>query len=225
MRKRFTDADKWDHKWFRVLKPKMKCALQYVFDCCDPAGVWVADFDSMSFHVGEEVTEEEFCQAFKEKIIKFDSDKFYVQDFIVFQYGDKEGLVSEANAVVITALAILKKNQLEFKGSFAPPKGGAGAPPKGVKEKEEEKRKEEGEEIPERVYSVAEISNARNTAAKIVSQIFSRGREEPWVPGTKLEIEAIKGFGGVIQILDSKKTQKALIDEMKRAILPCMDTG
>lgn len=225
LKKRYTDAEKWDHQWFRVLKPKMKCAVQYVWDRCDVAGIWNADFGAMSFFVGEEISEEELCEAFKERIMKFAKDKFFIEGFIIFQYGDKEGLVSLSNAVVQNALSILKKNKIEFKGTFAPPKGGAVAHPAGVKEEEEEKDKEEGKEKKKRIYSVAEISNAANEASNIVSQIFSRGRDEPWEPFTELEKEAVKNFGGVVGILDSKKTRKAIIGEIKAAILEFNDTG
>lgn len=87
MAKRFTDTNKWDRAWFRKLSPSMKCAWVYLCDKCDHAGIWTADFESMSFHVGEPITQEMCLTSFADKIRAVGSDKFVLQSFIDFQYG------------------------------------------------------------------------------------------------------------------------------------------
>ena len=60
MAKRFTDTGKWKKKWIRQLDPKYKLFWFYLLDNCDHAGVFDADIESASFHIGLEYTEEEY---------------------------------------------------------------------------------------------------------------------------------------------------------------------
>lgn len=86
MAKRFTDSDKWKHPWFRVLPPRLKCAWNFVCDYCDGAGVWRADFEAVTFYVGETVTRADFDQHLGSKILWLDAEKVWIPSFIEFQY-------------------------------------------------------------------------------------------------------------------------------------------
>lgn len=88
MSKRFTDTNKWDHAWFRKLDPKFKCVWIYLIDKCDHAGIWIADFEAMSFHIGKNITKEDVEEIFYEKIKKIGADRYLIQSFIDFQYGE-----------------------------------------------------------------------------------------------------------------------------------------
>lgn len=111
MSKRFTGTEKWSHGWFRKLLPKLKCVWFYLLDKCDHAGVWIADFEAVSFHVGEEITEADFA-VFGDKLKKFDGDKYFIPTFIEFQYGE----LNPENRVHKSVISILEKQ-----GLYKPP--------------------------------------------------------------------------------------------------------
>lgn len=46
---RFTDADKWDDKWYRNLSPNEKVVFQFLCDKCDNAGFYELDLEDMEF--------------------------------------------------------------------------------------------------------------------------------------------------------------------------------
>ncbi|MBK7892859.1 MAG: hypothetical protein IPJ84_19005 [Bdellovibrionales bacterium] len=100
MPKRFTDTDKWKRPSFRELPFKAKLAFLYLCDQCDHAGIWPGDFPQMSFHLGFPVTESNLTEWFGEKVIKFDTDKFFLVTFFEFQYGEsKDGFRAKQAAV------------------------------------------------------------------------------------------------------------------------------
>lgn len=87
MAKRFNDTEKYKNKWFRTLPVKMKCFWDYICSQCDCVGMWDADFEQASFHIGEEITEDEVLRYFKTQIMRYNEKKFFITDFIKFQYG------------------------------------------------------------------------------------------------------------------------------------------
>ena len=109
MAKRFTDTNKWDHAWFRKLKPAMKAAWIYILDKCDHAGVWTADFEALSFHVGEEITQCGLEQALDGKIDLISDDKYLISSFVDFQYGQ----LRDNNTVHVSVANRLKKLGME----------------------------------------------------------------------------------------------------------------
>jgi hypothetical protein len=92
MAKRFTDTALNRQPWFRKLKPKMKCAVRFLFDECDVAGVWVIDMETLSYFVGEDVGLEELFSKInsdkQNRIEMFGKDKIFIPGFISFQYGE-----------------------------------------------------------------------------------------------------------------------------------------
>ena len=67
MVKRFTDTDKFKDKWYRSLTPKQKCIWEYLLAACDIAGFFEIDYEDISFHVGANVTRDDF-EKFKDKV-------------------------------------------------------------------------------------------------------------------------------------------------------------
>ncbi len=107
MSKRFTDTEKWSHSWFRKLLPELKCVWFYLLDKCNHAGIWIADFEAVSFHVGKEIVESDL-EHFGEKLYKFDGDKYFITSFIDFQYGE----LNPENRAHKSVLTILEKQGL-----------------------------------------------------------------------------------------------------------------
>jgi hypothetical protein len=128
MAKRFTDSEKWNHGWFRKLKPEMKCVWFFILDRCDHAGIYIHDIEAMCFNVGAEITTEEFETVFGDKLQKFDSDKYHIKAFIEFQYGE----LSETNNAHKSVISKLKK---------LAPQEPLKSPTSGAQDKEEDKDK------------------------------------------------------------------------------------
>lgn len=86
MAKRFTDTELWDKEWFMNLSLKHKCLIRFLFDKCDNAGVWSANWVLASQYIGEQVSASDL-EVLSERVYNFAPGKFYVLDFIEFQYG------------------------------------------------------------------------------------------------------------------------------------------
>ena len=108
MAKRFTESGKWKKKWIRQLDPKYKLFWFYLLDNCDHAGVFDADIESASFHIGLEYTEKEVLEVFNRKIVPFKTDKWFIPKFVEYQYGE----LNENNRAHLSVINILNKYNL-----------------------------------------------------------------------------------------------------------------
>lgn len=84
MVKRFTDTDKFKDKWYRSLTPKQKCIWEYLLAACDIAGFFEIDYEDISFHVGANVTRDDF-EKFKDKVQFLTKDIIFIPNFVLFQ--------------------------------------------------------------------------------------------------------------------------------------------
>ena len=88
MKKRFTDTDKWQKRWFGDLNPKHKLLWLYCCDVCSAAGI--VDFNPrfFSFALGVAVTQDTLNKALGDKIVWLEKyNKFFIPSFVDFQYG------------------------------------------------------------------------------------------------------------------------------------------
>ena len=108
MAKRFTDTGKWKKKWIRQLDPKYKLFWFYLLDNCDHAGIFDADIESASFHIGLEYKEKEILETFDRKIIVIKKDKWFIPKFVEYQYG----ILNEANRAHASVIKLLEKYKL-----------------------------------------------------------------------------------------------------------------
>jgi len=84
-----TDTDKWKKRFLRELKPQHKLLWFYILDDCNHAGIWEVDLEVASIRVGFELSHDSLPSSFGEKVISFDNgDKWFIPDFINFQYGE-----------------------------------------------------------------------------------------------------------------------------------------
>jgi hypothetical protein len=89
MAKRMTDTDKWKKRFVRELSPQHKLLWFYILDDCNHAGIWEVDLEVASIRVGFELSHDNLPSSFGEKVISFDGgDKWFIPDFIDFQYGE-----------------------------------------------------------------------------------------------------------------------------------------
>lgn len=84
MVKRFTDTDKFNDKWYRALTPKQKCIWEYMLATCDIAGFFEIDYENMSFHIGANVTRDDF-EKFKDKVQFLTKELLFIPNFVLFQ--------------------------------------------------------------------------------------------------------------------------------------------
>lgn len=93
MAKRFTDTEKWEDPWYRRLSINYRMLWMYILDKCDSAGVWKADLE----YAGHIILDD--WKAFnRDKVLEVlngrvhilgegESEKWFIANFIKFQYG------------------------------------------------------------------------------------------------------------------------------------------
>lgn len=116
MAKRMTDTDKWKKRFVRELSPQHKLLWFYILDDCNHAGIWEVDIEVASIRIGNELIYDMLPKAFLDKIVIFDNgDKWFIPDFIEFQYGE----LNPNSNVHKSVLALLDRYKLEgyLKGS------------------------------------------------------------------------------------------------------------
>lgn len=90
MTKRFCDTELWQKEWFQNLTIKEKVLIKYIFENCDCAGVWNANFKMASFIIGEKVNKEDIEKINNQKIQfeELEDGSVFIKDFVKFQYGE-----------------------------------------------------------------------------------------------------------------------------------------
>lgn len=129
MAKRFTDTDKWKKPFIRGLKGAYKLLWFYILDDCNHAGIWEVDMEVASIRIGEEINQEEAEKIFGDRVQKISNNKWFLQDFIFFQYGT----LNEKNRLHLSVIQILNKYGIKPLES----------PLEGVKYKDKDKDKEQ----------------------------------------------------------------------------------
>ena len=120
MAKRMTDTDKWKKRFVRELTPEHKLLWFYILDDCNHAGIWEVDIEVASIRVGHELIYDTLPKSFLDKIVIFDNgDKWFIPDFIEFQYGE----LNPNSNVHKSVISLLDRYNLEWylKGSQAVP--------------------------------------------------------------------------------------------------------
>jgi hypothetical protein len=88
MAKRFTDTDKWKKPFIKTLKAPYKLLWLYILDDCDHSGMWQVDIEVAQIRIGETIDLREAANVFGDKITVLENgEKWFIQDFIDFQYG------------------------------------------------------------------------------------------------------------------------------------------
>lgn len=106
MAKRLTDTEKWKKPFLRGMKAAYKLLWLYILDECDHAGIWQVDFDVAQIKIGEKLDKDKAIEAFAGRITILDGgDKWFVLDFIEFQYGAELNPGNKAHNSVIKILS------------------------------------------------------------------------------------------------------------------------
>ena len=103
MAKRFTDTNKWSKSWFMDLPAEDKLLWIYILDTCDHAGIWEANWRLVNFMTG--LTLNSLPESFSKQVNEIDSKRYFIRDFVEFQYGE----LSETNRAHNSVISILRK--------------------------------------------------------------------------------------------------------------------
>ena len=124
MAKRFTDTEKWKKPFIRGLQGAYKLLWFYILDDCDHAGIWQVDFEVARIRTGEQIDKQAAISAFGDRVEIFaDGSKWFLRDFIEFQYGQ----LNEKNRMHLSVINILTKNKVgPYKGLTSPQGKGQG---------------------------------------------------------------------------------------------------
>ena len=111
MAKRFTDTLLWQKEWFLRYTPKQKLLFRFLLDNCDCAGIYEANYILLAVYIGESIEEEDILSLneHKKQVEKLPNGKFFIPDFIKFQYG----ILSKTCKPHLPVIASLKQNGLE----------------------------------------------------------------------------------------------------------------
>lgn len=117
MAKRFTDTEKWKKPFIRGLQGAYKLLWFYILDDCDHAGIWQVDFEVARIRIGEQIDYDSARRLFGDRVEVIDKFKWFIPDFITFQYGE----LSEKNRMHLSVINILTKHKV---GPYKPlPRG------------------------------------------------------------------------------------------------------
>ena len=111
MANRFTDTEKWRKQWVRSLNPKHKLFWVYILDECNHAGIWEPELDIASLRLGVTLDDKEILSVFGDKVQVLKNGKWFIPNFVDFQY--KTGLNPE-NRAHKSVIELLKKEGVSY---------------------------------------------------------------------------------------------------------------
>lgn len=110
MAKRFTDTDKWKDEWYTELPNDYKVIWQYLLDTCDNAGIYKRNIKLLNYYCNTNVSSEDILKVFKDRVSLISDDKWIINKFCVFQYGND--FLQSKNKAVVSAINKLIENKL-----------------------------------------------------------------------------------------------------------------
>lgn len=109
MAKRFTDNEKWKKRFFRELPMEYKLLWIYILDDCNHAGVWDVDLEVAGLRIGyNHFDKDSLADIFNEQVVVIAEYKWFIPDFITFQYGK----LNPSSRVHQSVIQILEKYNL-----------------------------------------------------------------------------------------------------------------
>ena len=110
---RYTDTQKWKKSWFLDLPIHYKLLWNYLCDECNHAGIWEVNFKLANFLTGHEFDPEETLRTMEKQIIVLDNGRrWFLVDFIEWQYKCSIDDLNPQNRVHQSIIAILEKHNI-----------------------------------------------------------------------------------------------------------------
>jgi hypothetical protein len=114
MVKRFHDTEIWKQDWFLDMDIEYRVLWLYVKDNCDHAGMWKPEKKFVEFITGKEIDLVKGLHFFnrqKERVAVLKNGRWFLRDFIVFQYGVK---LNTENRVHASIKRLLDTNEVKM---------------------------------------------------------------------------------------------------------------
>jgi len=119
MAKRFIDTAIFRKDFIRGLDAPYKLLWLYIINECDHAGIWDVEIDVAKARLGVEIDEKTAIQKFSDKIVVI-KGKWFIPDFIDFQYGELKPENRAHNSVI---QILTKYNLIQNKPLTSPLQG------------------------------------------------------------------------------------------------------
>lgn len=114
MGKRFIETELWQEDWFGELDADQKLFWFFILSDCDFCGVWRPNTRKIKFLAGLDIkldTILDLINVDKERIVVLQNGRWYIKQFIQFQYGPK---LNENNRVHASIIKKLLENDLKI---------------------------------------------------------------------------------------------------------------
>ena len=204
MKKRFTDADKWDDPWFLKLGMPYKLLWIHLLDKCDQAGIYKVNEPMIEFCINVKFDINEMLKVFNGRIKVLSDEKWFIPKFITFQYGE----LNESCKPHKSVLNILKNEGIVI-NSFSTGNEKIKGYPKGIhtlkdKDKDKIKKKTRGGFIKPTIDEIALYCNERKNKIN-PQQFYDSNEAKGWVVGKTQT--PIKDWKAVIRTWESKSVE------------------
>ena len=126
MAKRFIDTDLFRKPFMRSLEAPYKALWIYLLCECDHAGIWVVELDVAQIRLGMKLDPDKVLDKMQGAVVSIDDGtKWYLPDFVAFQYGTLNPLnrVHASGLSRLQALGIDPTDKRENKGLTSPLQG------------------------------------------------------------------------------------------------------
>lgn len=114
MAKRFHDTEIWNQDWFLELPPTYMLVWNYLLDKCCHAGIWKPNKKFMEYSIGATIDLKKALDLFnngKKRIRVLDNGRWFIEDFIVYQYGPH---LNGNNRLHVSIANILADNKIKL---------------------------------------------------------------------------------------------------------------
>lgn len=159
MAKRFTATEIWDEDWFLSMPNEYKLFWYYMLSTCDHAGLFRVNLRSFCSLNEVNLTSNEALRLFntdKQRIRVINKSVWLIEDFFVFQYGEKINLKNRVHDSIATIYQKLNIELTSIRGLINPNDG--------VKDKDKD-------------MDNCIVTNAKNKNGKFSGNFKSQGEE------------------------------------------------
>ena len=111
MAKRFTDTEKWKKPFVKGMQTVYKLFWLYILDNCNHAGIWQVEKEVAEIRMGEKIDLGDALKQFGDHVVILDNgSKWFIPDFIEFQYGELKSDSKVHNSVI----SVLQKYKIKL---------------------------------------------------------------------------------------------------------------
>jgi hypothetical protein len=114
--KRFSPSERWTEVWHLGLHPDLKLAYAYIYDHCDPAGIWTPNWRDLNDEIGLPIGPERAIHELGDRVEVLKNGAWWVRSFIVEQYGR----LSPRIEIHRTVLALIQANGITLPNDSVP---------------------------------------------------------------------------------------------------------